>query len=497
MQQVQRHYYTWSSPRRPIKRSYNSKLIGRALAVLLVLLFVLASYQMYNTARSVVRDTPDLSLLPSVLKPIVPAETSGYVPPGGKKPAGKEISGIVVSGKKEDLQKPINIVLLGIDKRPGETDPARTDTIIVLHYNPKSHTLGMLSIPRDLWVQIPGDGENRINMAYPLGEIKKYPGGGPALVKETVRRVIGYPIDYHVIINFNGFRRLIDLIGGIDVDVPKPIDDPTYPSDNYGYDPLHIPAGHIHMDGKLALKYARTRHQDSDIGRAHRQQQVILAIRDKVLRSRMLPSLIRRAPQIYQALGDSMSTDLPLSKMISLAQSLSNSNLQIKQAVIDETATKEYKTQGGAWVLLPLRDKIRPLVDSVMGGSPVVAAPAPVTQVPDVSPLEKSAAQVLEERLRVENAHIVVLNGTLRSGLAASTAEGLRKMGFDVMAIGNADRADYSHTVLLVYDQKKATISELKTIFGIKPENIRLGANLKNPADLILILGQDAPSALK
>ncbi len=466
------------------------------LAVLLVLLFVLASYQMYNTARSVVRDTPDLSLLPSVLKPIVPADTSGPVPSGGKEPAGKEISAAVVSGKKNDLQEPINILLLGIDKRPGETDPARTDTMIVLHYNPKSHTLGMLSIPRDLWVQIPGDGENRINMAYPLGEIKKYPGGGPALVKETVRRVIGYPIDYHVMINFNGFRRLIDLIGGIDVDVPKPIDDPTYPSDNYGYDPLHIPAGHIHMNGELALKYARTRHQDSDIGRAHRQQQVILAIRDKVLRSRMLPSLIRRAPQIYQALGDSMSTDLPLSEMISLAQSLSNSNLRIKQAVIDETETKEYKTQGGAWVLLPLRDKIRPVVDSVMGDCPVVPALAPATQAP-ASPLEKSAAQALEERLRLEDAHIVVLNGTMREGLAASTAKGLRKMGLDVTAIGNADRADYSHTVLLVYDRKKATISELKTIFGIKPENIRLGANLKNPADLILILGQDAPSALR
>ncbi len=474
-----------------MKQIDRSRLVGRALAVLLVLLFALASYQMYNTARAVVRDTPDLSLLPSVLKPVVPASVSNAAfHTENRQPASGKASGVASAPRKVNL-KPVNILLLGTDRRPGETDPTRTDTMIVLHYDPKTHTIGMLSIPRDLWVQIPGDGENRINMAYPLGEIRKYPGGGPALVKETVRRVIGYPIDYYVMINFDGFRRLIDLIGGIDVDVPKPIDDPKFPNDHYGYDPLHIPAGHIHMNGDLALKYARTRHQDSDFGRAHRQQQVILAIRDKVLRSRMLPSLIRKAPQIYQSLGDSMSTDLPLSEMIALAKAISAPDLKVRQAVIDETMAKEYTTQGGAWVLLPLRDKIRPVVDSIMGDSPVVPASAPVEAPPEKSPLERSAAQISDERLKMEDAHVVVLNGTLRTGLAAKVAADLKDMGFDIVSVGNADRADYRNTVLLVYNPKKATVEKLRVLFHIKPENVRIGADLKNPADLVLILGQD------
>jgi len=453
--------------------------------LVLLLLLVAASYSVYAVAKYTAAKTPDISsLMPPFVRPLFGGNNGGSPQFAGDSGNTKKTNG--------NQLRPLNILLLGVDKRPKEVDPPRTDTIIVLHYDPKHHKLGMLSIPRDMWVQIPNYGEGRINTAYRIGEMKKYPGGGPVLVKETVRRFIGYPIDYYVMINFDGFRKLVDLIGGIDIDVPKPINDPTFPDENYGYSPLYIPAGRIHMDGDLALKYARTRHQDSDFGRARRQQQVIMAIRDKVMEKKMLPSLIARAPQIYKALGNSISTDMPISLMVALARSMASQDLTVEQAVIDSSCTKQYRTQGGAWVLLPLRDKVRAVVDKIMQDTPPVAAGTPSV----ITPIGKSAVQMKQERLKMENARIVVLNGTLKSGLASNTAKQLKKLGFNVVSIGNADRADYQHSVLIVYTPKEFTSQELQKIFHISPENVRTGANLKNSSDFLLILGKDAPAKI-
>jgi LCP family protein required for cell wall assembly len=158
----------------------------------------------------------------------------------------------------------VNILVLGVDQRPGERGPWRTDTMIVVSVDPVSKSAGMLSLPRDLWVEIPGYGQDRINTAYVVGDLNKFPGGGPALAKKTVQYNLGEPIHYYVRVNFLAFQKLIDLIGGVDIYVEQEINDPTYPDMNYGYDPLHIPAGWQHLDGALALKYARTRHASSD-----------------------------------------------------------------------------------------------------------------------------------------------------------------------------------------------------------------------------------------
>ncbi len=156
--------------------------------------------------------------------------------------------------------------------------------MIVISIDPVNKSLSMLSIPRDLSVQIPDYNENnRINAAHLLGDARDYPGGGPALAKKTVQYTLGIPIQYYVRVNFEGFQKLVDLVGGITINVEAPIHDEKFPDANYGFMTVDIPAGVQKMDGVTALQYARVRHGSSDFHRARRQQQVLLAIKDKAL----------------------------------------------------------------------------------------------------------------------------------------------------------------------------------------------------------------------
>ncbi|MGC8826728.1 MAG: LCP family protein [Anaerolineae bacterium] len=346
-------------------------VLGSITALLAIALVIYTTYGVYTIVRTTVAE---MTNLPSIEILKEQAGLSSFLPaPAPTQAAGGETAPIPQAGEGTPpptaeplLQKRINILLLGIDQRPGETGPFRTDSMIVVTIDPESGAVGMLSIPRDLWVPIPGYGENRINTAHFLGDLHKYPGGGPALAKKTVSYNFGFPVHYYVRVNFEGFRRLIDTIGGVDIDVPHEIRDDQYPDENYGYDPLYIPAGRIHMDGDLALKYARTRKADNDFERARRQQQIILAVRDKVLSLNLLPSLIPKIPELLRTLSDSIQTDIPVEELIMLARLARDLNTEnIKTAVIDETMTVPQTTPTGAYVLLPIREKIRPVVDDL------------------------------------------------------------------------------------------------------------------------------------
>lgn len=180
-------------------------------------------------------------------------------------------------------QREISILLLGTDERADEVGPPRTDTIILLNVNLETRSAGLISLPRDLWVPIPGyDITTKINSAYALGERRGYPGGGAQLVKDTVGSFLGRPVEYYVQVNFVGFERLVDLIGGVDLYVPRTILDEHYPTPDYGYQTFYLEAGYQQLDGTTALKYVRTRNTDNDYMRSERQQQVIQAVMDKV-----------------------------------------------------------------------------------------------------------------------------------------------------------------------------------------------------------------------
>lgn len=278
----------------------------------------IAIFLVLDTAR------PGSNSAVSTSVPIEP--TSVLYGPGGILEASSAGSGAGLLGDGESMiirpwdgKERFNILVMGMDRRPGEAGGGyRTDTMILISLDPNTKRVGLLSIPRDLYVDIPGYGLDRINTAYAAGELES-PGGGPRLAMQTVQYNFGIPVNDYAIIDFTAFIKLIDLIGGIDVYVREPINDPTYPDMNYGYDPFYIGAGWQHMDGATALKYARSRHNSDDIDRQRRQQEVIYAVRDRVLAYDMIARLAPQAFTLWADLREGIQTGLSLDQMLQLA----------------------------------------------------------------------------------------------------------------------------------------------------------------------------------
>ncbi len=280
--------------------------------------------------------------------------------------------------KPWDGKERLNILLMGIDQRANDRERVfRTDTMLILSIDPVTMEAGMLSVPRDLWVTIPGYQNNRINVANQLGDADDYPGGGgPQLARKTVESVLGVRIHFYVRLNFTVFESFIDRLGGVEIDVPNDIYDDKYPTEDFRTEVFELKAGRHLLDGATALKYARTRHDaNGDFGRARRQQQVILAIREKVQDPRVFASLVASAPDLIADFGSNVKTNLTLDQMQQLAvlaQKLDRKN--IKSAVLDQQYTEFATTPEGYQVLIARRDKIAELRDSFFRSRPVSAA---------------------------------------------------------------------------------------------------------------------------
>ena len=246
---------------------------------------------------------------------------------------------------------------MAVDQRPdteADADQSNTDTLMLFTLGPATHSAGMMSIPRDLYVDLTDHGQGRINTALRLG--------GPDYAVREVSRVVGLPIQHYVRVDFDTLSSLVDLIGGIDVDVDQDINDPKYPDMNYGYDPFIISKGMHHMDGATALKYARTRHGSSDIVRMRRQQQLIMAVRDQALKPEVLARLMLNLPQVIDILNQSIQSDLSLNEIVQLALFAKDlPSDRITRVVMDETVVKDYKTPSGAQVLLLIPGRIQKL----------------------------------------------------------------------------------------------------------------------------------------
>jgi LCP family protein required for cell wall assembly len=379
--------------------------------------------------------------------------------------------------------------------------------MILVTVDPNSKTAGMLSIPRDLWASIPGYDEDRINKAYFLGDRYGYPGGGPALAMKTVQYNLGIPVHFYAQVDFEGFRRVVDTLGGIDIYVPETIDDPKFPDNNYGYDPFYIEAGNHTLDGYNALRYARTRATPgADFSRAKRQQAVLLAIKDKALQLNMVPKI----PELWNTMSDAFETDLQLVDIIELAQLADEIDPDsIQTAVIDHSLTYDYIVPDtGAQVLIPLRDKMRVLIDEMFAESKPAEGPSQEEiEAAEVAKAEQTAqaqarAQEIEQNaqrqeeikafLNQEDARLVVQNGTNIPGLASQTALFLKQQGFNILQFGPADTNVYSHTVIVVYDETKVyTLQVLAALFEVEEENIRHSPNLKSDVDFRVIIGSD------
>jgi LCP family protein required for cell wall assembly len=363
----------------------------------------------------------------------------------------------------------ISVMLLGGDRLPGQVD-WRTDTMIFVRIDPAKKVVGMLSIPRDLWVHIPGYGENRLNTADYLGESQGYPGGGPALLNATLLHNLGIGYDHYVRINFEGFKRVIDILGGIDVDVECAVElwgaDPEEPG---GWKQIgYVPAGMQHMDGQTALRYAQCRYNTPVFDRDRRQQKVLFAVRNRVMELG-IGGLIPRALELLATMRDMVQTDLGPTGITSLAQLVPEIPLSsVNRASIDLSMAPQWTTPEGAWVLLPDREKIAPVIMGMLD-----------------PPTEKVSL------LKQEGARIVLRNGTPMQGWGRQIGERLQQRGFDIVDFAPADRADYAETLIFSYADKPYTVQNLRTYLEVKDENVRHEPGSSSDVDVLVILGDD------
>jgi LCP family protein required for cell wall assembly len=370
----------------------------------------------------------------------------------------------------------ISLLVMGLDYRDWQAGegPPRTDTMILFTIDPVKLTAGMLSIPRDLWVNIPGYDYGRINTAYMLGEANKLPGGGPQLAADTVEELLGVPVDYYAQIDFGAFVRFIDEIGGVKITVPEKIKiDPMN-----GQAKILKPGVQV-LNGELALAYARARKTEGgDFDRAQRQQQVIMGIRERILKFNQLPGLITKAPVLFQELSAGIRTNLSLDQAIRLAWLAAQIPQEsIKQAAIGAGQVSFAQSpDGDQEVLKPITEKIRELRNEVFSE----AEPA----VPLASAMDPA------ELLKVEAARVVILNGSSISGLAARTTDYLKSLGINVTETGNADK--YSvYTEISYYSGKPYTLKYLVELMQISDLRIRYTFDPAKNADIVIILGDD------
>ncbi len=487
---------------------------NRSLAIFLAGLFavsvIVISFLIGSVLGDLARDFAQRKSMPAVSADLhnLPNSSAETVNPATQQeaaPQNVELQG--VPAEDEVPERQINILLLGSDERIDGVEPPRTDTMLLLTLDLRRHTAGMISLPRDLWVPIPGYNlPSKINTAYAIGEQRGYPLGGPQLAKDTVSSFIGQPVQFYMQADFNGFVRFVDEIGGVTINVPQTIHDPEYPTSDYGYQTFHLEAGQHTLDGQTALKYARTRNMDSDYGRAARQQQLIQAIVDKVFAANMLPTLIARAPQLVNAAWGSVRTDMPLSTATKIAYYVRNNPFDLRTLVLDDRYGKETYSEHGAWILLPNRDLIRPelqaFFDSVPG--PIAGVGEPTDPLPQIQPLPRADAEIpstelpataLKANLRVmtaREARLEILNGTSCVGVAARVRRELEANGWQVVSIGDADRSDYLHTLLVNYNTHETLVQELSRQLNLTTSLYTLpGLLIPKSTDLRIVIGED------
>ena len=251
----------------------------------------------------------------------------------------------------QSIDKTENILVLGIDTRP-ELEAWRTDSIMVVSIDMASGQVGIISIPRDLYVDIPGHGKDRINAAAYVGEKLEYPGGGPALVQRVVKESLGIPTQHWVLLKQEGLVKLVDALGGVTVNLDCPLYEETPdPHDPSAYLQFTLPAGKVLLNGADAKKFATYRYIQSDFGRVRRQQQLIWAIRNRALKGDVLP----RIPELWTALSSTFTTDLNLIDIIRLSGVGIRLQPQNVHAMnLDKEVVMDYTTSEG-WQVLALR----------------------------------------------------------------------------------------------------------------------------------------------
>jgi LCP family protein required for cell wall assembly len=307
-----------------------------------------------NPVAQLFQGAADATATPTPFQPLPP--TAVYIPtitptpdpaaiePTPSAPEENE-NEVIPIGQPTDQ---VHILLLGSDARPGQRY-FRTDTIIFATISPSLGTVNLLSFPRDLWVNIPGWGQDRINTAWVRG-------GYPKL-KATLEQNFGLSPDFYVLVNFSSFKRIIDSLGGLEVNVGARL------SDTYRYRPITIKPGRQNMDADMLLWYVRSRKTSNDFARNRRQQEVLVALGEKLLSM----DAVRRAPEMYSIYKGSVTTDMTLIDILPLLPVAAQLK-DINNYFVGSGKVSPWVTPGGAMVLLPKMDKIKIVVQKTLSG---------------------------------------------------------------------------------------------------------------------------------
>ena len=341
--------------------------------------------------------------------------------------------------------------------------------MIVAILRPNEGQVSLISIPRDLWVSIPGEGNQRINTAYEQGELNGYPSGGAGLLKDTIQYNLGIRIDHTALIDFDGFRQIVDTLGGVDVPVSCPytdwhLIDPSYnPEIEDNWNLYTVEPGVIHMDGDLALWYARSRQKSSDFDRGRRSQEVLRALFTQTLQT----GTLSRIPELYNNFKDSIDTDLGLGDLLQLSlYAPKMTNADIRSYYIRPPYVDSWITDQGAYVLLPNQDLLSQLLTEA---------------------LSISTKTVERQAIKID-----VMNGTSVAGYETLASNRLNYAGYETRIIPS-DRQDYAYSVLIdktaVQDRSMST--PILNVMGLTSGSLISGPDANSSANYLLILGHD------
>jgi LCP family protein required for cell wall assembly len=382
-----------------------------------------------------------------------------------------------VTQKVWDGTSRVNVLVMGLDFRDWQAQdgPPRTDTMMLLTIDPLTMTAGMLSIPRDMWVNIPGFDYGKINTAYALGEAYKIPGGGPALAAKTVEELIGVPVNYYAQVDFYAFEKFIDDIGCLDVKVRQTLRIDPIGKDNA----IVLQPGTQPLCGAAVLGYVRMRYTNGgDFDRAQRQQDIIIAIRQQIVHVKTMQTLISQAPKIYADIKDGVRTNMTPQEAISLGLLAQKIPIKsIKKGVIGPPDQVTFgQSPDGLEILKPIPDKIRLLRDEIFTASGPVS---PAAKASDFSTLVRS-----------EQARIQLQNGSSTPGLANRTGEYLKSLGLNVVDEANSNYVSDSNG-LVIYNGKPYTASYFAQLMKIPTANITIRYDPNSQVDIAIILGNN------
>jgi len=344
---------------------------------------------------------------------------------------------------KSDSNNRINILLLGMGGA-GHDGPYLTDTNIILSIKPGTNEAAMISIPRDLGVQIPNYGWRKINHANAYGELKKS-GEGGEMAKEIFEKTFDTNIPYYVRVDFKAFKELIDIVNGVNINVDNPFIDYQYPGPNYSYQTIIFKEGEQILNGEKALQYSRSRHgnngQSSDFARSHRQQQVITSLKEKLLSSGTYTNPIK-IKQIFDSLDTHVATNLNFGQIMYLAGIAKDVDIgNIKTLVIDN-GTKGYLTtsqETGSWLLSPKTgnfDEINEAIKNIFNPE-----------------FKFRQMETMPQTSTLPNANIEIQNGTWEVGLAGRTQKHLEEIGFSISEVSNSKNRPFNTTTIYLIKQ--------------------------------------------